>query len=74
MNKSEHLMFFLGQVKARIEEINRYAMESTPCKITDIITDLESFFNQGFNEFKDFQDKPRTPQAFSGQMELTLWT
>ena len=74
MNKDEEIMFFLGQIKARIEEINRYATLHSSNRITDILTDLESFFNQGFNGIvklhEEASDKPKT---VSGRMEI-IWT
>jgi hypothetical protein len=49
MNKQEHLMYFLGQLKANIEHIAANAVK-IPEPVFDQVAELESFFNENIHD------------------------
>jgi hypothetical protein len=48
MNKDEKLIYFLGQLKSRIESLNDYIGINSP--LYDRLIDIEQFFNKSVND------------------------
>lgn len=69
MNKQEHLMYFLGQLKANIEHIAAGAA-NLKGPIFEQLSELETFFNANMQEIffgKLFNDATVTPICKYGE-------